>query len=452
MSVVPLQPPGIVVQEPDDNNESTSSGNQDFSTGFLRAQTRSLRHGLGLEESDRSMDWEDYVVSSATDCLTPVELSSILETDNQVSFICARLIEIFRDFGKYTKFLRYRDEAAKDLLDLLQKLLDHDLLESQFRIILCVALVRLCRKSELCPRCFSLQDVRVDSKNVPLTTGAFGDIYRDRAALEKVILYFSSSDLTLMIKRQAYSREAVVWGQLLHPNILPFYGIYRLDDHNKLCLVSPWMYNGNIFDVVSGIKYLHENGVVHGDLKSVNILVTEFERACLADFGFSYVTELGGLGGDTLSSRHADGGTRGFEAPELAESDDLRKTNASDVFAFGMVCFEIFTGELPFGRHRAAAIDYKILSGERPKRPNSQLHVQRGLTDTIWALMEKCWSHSPEIRPTAAQILQELPFVETNSQTANWEWTRSRRLSFETSGGQVDATITSALSHLQPLL
>ncbi|KAG6877742.1 hypothetical protein C0993_004456 [Termitomyces sp. T159_Od127] len=246
------------------------------------------------------------------------------------------------------------------------------------------------------------------------------------------------------------------------------YGIHRLDNHNRnLCLVSPWMHNGNIreflmpaarsrlnripliSDVASGIKYLHENGVVHGDLKSLNVLITKFERACLADFGLSSVMESSGLAG--LSSRQADGGTPGFEAPELFDSESTR-TTASDAFAFGMVCFEMFTGEFPLGGRKKAAV--KIHAGERPKRPSSenQEYVQRGLTDGIWGLMERCWSPSPENRPTAAQILQELPPTETHLPYDSWEWTRTQRPGFETSAGQVDATIANALSHLRPLL
>lgn len=46
---------------------------------------------------------------------------------------------------------------------------------------------------------------------------------------------------------QDYSREAILWGHLSHPNILPFYGVYYLDDeYRRICLVSPWMENGNI--------------------------------------------------------------------------------------------------------------------------------------------------------------------------------------------------------------
>lgn len=46
---------------------------------------------------------------------------------------------------------------------------------------------------------------------------------------------------------QIFAKEAILWGQLHHPNILPFYGIYYLDENRKqICLVSPWMTNGNL--------------------------------------------------------------------------------------------------------------------------------------------------------------------------------------------------------------
>jgi serine/threonine protein kinase len=45
---------------------------------------------------------------------------------------------------------------------------------------------------------------------------------------------------------QEFGREALIWRQLCHPNLLPFFGLYYLD--NRLCLVSPWMENGNVME------------------------------------------------------------------------------------------------------------------------------------------------------------------------------------------------------------
>ena len=101
-----------------------------------------------------------------------------------------------------------------------------------------------------------------------------------------------------------------MWSRLSHPNLLPFYGIYYLEDnHGRVCLVSPWMNNGNIkdylptnssvdrvllvrfrcakefeivlivmkvSDVAAGVLYLHEKAIVHGDLKGVSIHLSMF--------------------------------------------------------------------------------------------------------------------------------------------------------------------------------
>ncbi|KAG5735783.1 Serine/threonine-protein kinase HT1 [Termitomyces sp. T112] len=450
--------------KPNDTHENDifSVSDQNLSSD---SEVLSAHGGYGSSEQDHN-----HIVST-TDRLASMELSSnTLETSHQISLMWARLIKIFRNPKKYNEFLSFRNEAAQDLLDLLQKLLDHAPLQPHSRVILCVALVCLCEKSGLCPRSFFLEGVLVDSPD-PFWFDTFGAIYQaqhsGRVVCVKAVRAYSFEDRPA--REKAYLRQAALWGQLSHPNILPFYGICRLSDHEQtLCLVLPWMHNGNIreflstpaqsqrdrtpmiSDVVLGMKYLHENGVVHGNLKSLNILVTESERACLANFDLSHVTESSGLGGLALSSRQADGGTMGFEAPELVESESKR-TSASDVFAFGMVCFEIFTGELPLGDRRRAAA-YKIHSGERPKRPTEEVHIQRGLSDTMWALMERCWSHSPEYRPTVDEILRELPPVGTSLLPESWKWTRTQRPGFMMSDGQVDAIIAKALAHLQPLL
>ncbi|KAG6844230.1 hypothetical protein H0H93_016582, partial [Arthromyces matolae] len=179
------------------------------------------------------------------------------------------------------------------------------MLDSQVRQMIYVAIFRLCRRSELWPCCFKLYDVELEE--YPFTEGGFSDVYkglyRGSPVCVKVVRMFQTSDRSAVHK--VFYREAVLWGQLSHPNILPFMGIYSL---------------------------------LHGDLKTLNILVTDLGRACIADFGLSYVRDKAGLSHPDLSSDHAEEGTVGFQAPELLdpEEDEAEKTEASDIFAFGM--------------------------------------------------------------------------------------------------------------------
>ncbi|KAG6908793.1 hypothetical protein DXG01_003322 [Tephrocybe rancida] len=290
-------------------------------------------------------------------CAQPIDVS------NQVTQVSARLVQIFNDPLQYTMFLAYRGDAAQDLIDLLQKLLDHALLEARFRTVLLAMLIRLCRKSRLYPQCFYLANVEVDLDTNPVLIGGLRKFYticyQGKAICLKVPRGHHYLDYSSLQK--LFSREAVIWGQLRHPNILPFYGIHHLSDPNgSMCLVSPWIANGDIYeflktrphvhrtplicDVSSGMDYLHKHGVVHGDLKSLNVLITEFERACLTGFYFSSVKDDNGLSGQTLSSSEPiKRGTAAFDAPELFDADNnfIRRTWATDVYAFGMLCYEV---------------------------------------------------------------------------------------------------------------
>jgi serine/threonine protein kinase len=123
------------------------------------------------------------------------------------------------------------------------------------------ALMRLSRASGVHPTCFPLTNVQIEGDQV--AAGAFGDIRKGLArgqtvAVKTVRLFqdnevraaaqvISSTPLiqaTYLIVSQQFGREALIWRQLSHPNLLPFFGLHYWD--SKLCLISPWMSNGHI--------------------------------------------------------------------------------------------------------------------------------------------------------------------------------------------------------------
>ncbi|KAG6861957.1 hypothetical protein C0995_009141 [Termitomyces sp. Mi166 len=404
-----------------------------------------IRHGLH--------HWDNHVVSlaaSSKPSASTRDTSYIEGIASQITRVCDYLVNVFQDLNAYIKFLSYRGQEAQDMLDLLQSLLDCSIINEQIRQMIYVALFRLCRKSELCPRCFNLQDVNIEE--YPVTGGGFSEVYKGEycgiPVCVKVVKVYQTSNCSALHK--AFYCEAVLWGQLSHPNILPFYGIHSLGDNRKrISLVSPWMHNGNVrnflkvkpninrntlmSDVADGMLYLHANGVIHGDLKSINILVTELERACIADFGLSYVAHSAGLLHPALSSDHADDGTVGFQAPELVdpEQEIIRKTEASDVFAFAMVCYEIFSGQQPFEGIAMYMVILKIVHGERPARPSETVCLECGLTNPIWAMIEECWSPLPGQRPNFVQISHQLDRTRTMPQSQK-HWQASRAPGFKT--------------------
>ncbi|KXS14673.1 kinase-like protein, partial [Gonapodya prolifera JEL478] len=141
-----------------------------------------------------------------------------------------------------------------------------------------------------------------------------------------------------------FENEASVWYMAASPHVLPFYGVCRKG--GKTFLVSPYVENGNarkyleelkrcgasdIFDIARGLKYLHENNILHLDVKPDNALVDKLSRAMVTDFGTCLIRELEG--------KSHDMGTAHYMAPERLRGEV--PTQKADVFAFGISLYEV---------------------------------------------------------------------------------------------------------------
>ncbi|KAJ7047351.1 kinase-like domain-containing protein [Mycena alexandri] len=292
--------------------------------------------------------------------------------------------------------------------------------KAQVKPLISKSLLRLSRASGLHPQCFQLPDLEKIGQQV--AAGGSGDIWkglvRGQIVSVKVMRIFQDKDIEAALKE--FSREALIWRQLCHPNLLPFFGLYYLD--GRLCLVSPWMENGNIVDflrneppdtdrlslivdVALGLQYLCEQNVVHGDLKGINVLVTPLHRACIADFGLSSIVNAMTLQ-FTHSTADMQGGTARYYAPELFRPK-IQKHFGSDIYAFACVCYEILTGDVPFHDIKNdMAVMLQVLQGERPSQP-TECSGTREL-DNLWELLQNCWHGEAERRPSASEIVQRL--------------------------------------------
>ncbi|KAJ6516345.1 kinase-like domain-containing protein [Mycena sanguinolenta] len=327
-----------------------------------------------------------------------------------------RLIDsILSDRETYEHFLSCRGTVAQRLLDLLQDLLDssHEL---SSKPSLSKALVRLSGECGIYPTCFTLEVKKVSQQ---VAGGGFGDIWKGlvggQTVAVKSMRQFADDDVKASIKK--LGREALIWRQLSHPNLLPFFGMYMLE--NRLCLISPWMDNGDlknflnnppididrvalIVDVAQGLEYLHSKDVVHGDLKTVNILVTPSRRACITDFGLSSIVDELSLK-MSFSSRSGRAGTVRYQAPELLKNESSTHFG-SDVYAFACVGYEVLTGKVPFYEvaNEAAIICKVVIDEARP------LGLEMIFPDDLRLLLEDCWNQKAETRPTSTAILRHL--------------------------------------------
>ncbi|KAJ7619423.1 kinase-like domain-containing protein [Roridomyces roridus] len=255
----------------------------------------------------------------------------------------------------------------------------------------------------------------------PLFAGGYGDIYRAEyrtgtVALKHMRHFMQTSDLRDI--RLKLCREALVWKDLRHPNILKFIGIDRDSFPDSLCLVSPWMEHGTVlnylkdhgranvdkvlFEVAQGLEYLHSHDVVHGDLRGANILIKDDWCACLADFGLSVLVFA------TTSGSSTQAGSVYWMAPELIDPPRFgcryARTPASDVYAFGCVCFELHTGHPPLSDLSEAATLLKVVNGERADRPAKAFM----LSDVLWDHIASYWAQIPAERPPSDTVVRQM--------------------------------------------
>ncbi|KAF8598747.1 kinase-like protein [Ceratobasidium sp. AG-I] len=184
----------------------------------------------------------------------------------------------------------------------------------------------------------------------PKFRGGFSDIYQgvllDRTAVAIKCLRLSTnatSDNTKVHKNAA--RELYTWSRLNHTNVLELLGLALF--RNQIAMVSPWMGKGCLklytlnnpnvnrcelcSQVADGLAYMHSQGVIHGDIKAANVLVSDEGVAKLTDFGCTTLRE-----DDSLQFTQT--GTVNFSmrwaAPEILNGD--LPTVASDVYALAM--------------------------------------------------------------------------------------------------------------------
>ncbi|KAJ7902954.1 kinase-like domain-containing protein [Mycena leptocephala] len=330
-----------------------------------------------------------------------------------ISTVLGHLVAVLRS-PRRQEFFSCCGVDAQKILDLMQNLLDCGC-DSETRPLLFNALVELSGASGLHPTCYMSSGLEAGQPIV--AGGSFADIYRGRLQSEdqsvsvKIMRAVQQSDIRDTLK--VFKREALILRQLSHPNILPFLGLYYLE--NRLCLISPWMENGNlaeflktiptdivrtslILDIASGVEYLHNQHVLHGDLKAANILVTHSHRACIAVSGLSSIALVMEMSSSELNEC-SRGGTLRYQAPELIRGQ--RDHFGSDIYAFACVCYEVCCltyqrSALTYYFNRHSAIG--VVQGLRPARP-IVLRQDREVFDHIWELLQECWAQEQDGRP-----------------------------------------------------
>lgn len=252
----------------------------------------------------------------------------------------------------------------------------------------------------------------VDIERKKIGAGGFGKVYPAKWHGTKVAI----KELDSQTSPELLKQEVDIWSKLLHPHVLQFLGaaIYEATPF----LVMPLMINGNCLDYIKknpsadrgllvhqitlGLAYLHSRKppILHGDLKAVNVLVNASGDAILADFGLSRVNR----DISTRSSRVHTAGSLRWMAPERLRSGKL--TTETDVYAFALTVFEIYTEAIPFGDIDDSMLYTLVVKeDERPRQHDEDAIPPYSIDDRVWVILTRAWDPNPRQRPSAVQLV-----------------------------------------------
>ncbi len=242
-----------------------------------------------------------------------------------------------------------------------------------------------------------------------LGAGGMGEVYRavhtatGRVAAVKVL---TAARTPQMVER--FRNEGRIQAGLQHPHIVTLFDLFEVD--GLPCLAMEYVAGESLERVVQrgavpvaqalawfaqvadAVAYVHECGVIHRDLKTSNIRLDEQGRVRLLDFGIA-------KSGDSpkLTTDGSVVGTLYALSPEQVRGEPA--TPASDVWALGVLLYEMVTGRAPFAADSLTGVMAKILKGAY--EPPSQ--VDRSLPTAVTRLIAQCLEVSADRRPTAAE-------------------------------------------------
>lgn len=260
--------------------------------------------------------------------------------------------------------------------------------------------------------------------------GTFGEVYKVKDKTNKQIyaakILFKHFEDNLDEEKRDLFREVNILSKINHPSIMKFIGFSSINFLNepKPVIITELVNNGSLFDIInlerkslidfewnitrkliiiygiaSAMSFLHAHKIIHRDLKPENILMDDFLCPKVADFGFSKIFHSNLESMSITDSTQAVKGTPIYIAPEIWTNKDYGPS--CDVYSFGLITYEIITGEEPFKSLQIYELPSKVVNGERPI-------INNFVPDSYKDLIESCWSSNPEDRPSFDEIVEKL--------------------------------------------
>jgi tRNA A-37 threonylcarbamoyl transferase component Bud32 len=233
--------------------------------------------------------------------------------------------------------------------------------------------------------------------------GTYSRLYRGQynnqeVAVKMVRLPDDDKDVAIRLERQ-FHQEVSVLARLHHVNIVQFVG--AMTQPPFVCVITEYLPRGSLraflckmqpnalaidrvlsfaIDIARGMEYLHSQGVLHLDLKSHNLVLTDNYRIKVTDFGVARTQS-------DCDSLTPDPGTYRWMAPELFSKKTL--STKVDVYSFGIILWEMVTGHIPYEEMTSVQAAFAVVDSHvRPKVPDD-------CPRQLKRLMEDCWADNP---------------------------------------------------------
>ncbi len=269
--------------------------------------------------------------------------------------------------------------------------------------------------------------------------GGMGIVYKaeDTKLKREVAIKFLPQNITISeIDKEKLKTEAQIAAGLNHPNIATVYAIEEFGDDTFI--VMEYVKGNELKDIIKnrpdkklnlndflnyaiqiaeGLNAAHKKGIIHRDIKSSNIMLSDDGRIRVMDFGLAHIH-----GDPMVTKKGSTPGTTAYMSPEQLRGEEV--DFRSDIWSLGIVFFEMLTGQPPFQGNFDQAIIYSVLH----EKPKSLKKINPEIPDELEQIVLSCLEKDRKKRiQSAEELLSKLKAIKSQvAASSSYKFSPSR--------------------------